>query len=133
MIMGFIKHHAIVVTGVSVSEAEIARAKAIEFGNHVSEVVGPLVNDYCTFIVAPDGSKEGWLTSDDGNLARSKFIQWLLSEENRHNFEWVEVSYGFDLGEATITNDAWDSNVSFQNFSDNDDMYWTEERWSGAS
>lgn len=40
--------------------------------------IGPvpsLVNDYVTFVFLPDGSKEGWDTSDDGDAYRKQFIE----------------------------------------------------------
>lgn len=40
-------------------------------------VIGPvpsLVNDYLTFVFLPDGSKEGWDTSDQGDEYRKRFL-----------------------------------------------------------
>ena len=41
-------------------------------------IVGPVesvTNGYVTFAFMPDGSKEGWDTSDDGDLYRERFLQ----------------------------------------------------------
>ncbi len=51
-----------------------------------------VVNSKTTVILAPDGSKEGWGLSNDGNRLRKAFIKQL-----KENWEWVEVGYG-ELG-----------------------------------
>lgn len=102
--MGFIRHHAILVTGWG--NLEIAREMAIEFGNNVSDIVGPVSNGYFTFMVAPDGSKEGWEASGDGDDARERFIRWLKGRTD-DDFEWAELYYGHDDGTAKITDSSW--------------------------
>lgn len=39
-------------------------------------VLGPVegVNGYTTFVFAPDGSKEGWGPSDEGDRLREQFV-----------------------------------------------------------
>jgi hypothetical protein len=108
--MGFIRHHAILVTGWE--NLDIAREIAIEFGNNVSDIVAGPANGYFTFMIAPDGSKEGWETSRDGDDARERFIRWLNGRTD-DEFEWVELYYGHDDGAAKITNHAWES-VSYE-------------------
>ncbi len=48
-------------------------------------------NGYVTYCLAPDGSKEGWPTSKDGDRLRDSFINFL--EEGDLGC-WAEVLYG---------------------------------------
>lgn len=115
--MGYIRHHAIVVTGehswpdgwTDHHTIFDARQAAIDAGCHlVTEVVGPGVNGTSSFLVAPDGSKEGWKDSDEGDEARGRFIAWL--REGR-SFSWAEVVLGSDDGEALVERHAWDATL----------------------
>lgn len=108
--MGWIRHHAILVTGWQDNKLEEAKKKAEEFGNITTEIVAGNSNGYMTFVVVPDGSKEGWDRSDEGNDARDKFIEWLESQrygDNSSYFYWVEVMYGSDDWDAKVTRHAW--------------------------
>lgn len=80
--MGYIRHHAIIVTRWSHDSLVDAQKKAIELGHAVSAIVRSVINGYESFLIAPDGSKEGWSESDDGDARRDKFIEWL--ENRRH-------------------------------------------------
>lgn len=102
--MGYIAHHAIVVTGYGEDISE-ARDEAARLGLNVSSIVGPVVNGYSSFLVAPDGSKEGWEHSDSGNAKRHAFIMWLRP---RH-YHWAEVRYSPDDDDAKVTRHAWDT------------------------
>lgn len=115
--MGYMVHHAILVTTFDEQRAKIAHKKAIEiFDNLVSEVVTQMresvVNGYHSFTVFPDGSKDGWTDSDTGDQHRAAFIEWLESqryEDRSSPYDWVEVQYGDDNGDTKIINDseAW--------------------------
>jgi hypothetical protein len=101
--MGYKRHNAIVVTGWNESHVKSAREKAVEiFGFQstwqiVSEIVNSPVNSYSSFFISPDGSKEGWLDSDNGNEKREAFKTWLLNAKKQSMyFDWVEVQYGDD-------------------------------------
>jgi len=111
--MGRMRHHAIVVTGPSGGlRLDIrhvrARAAAICGENMpglVSPVVLSVVNGYGTFIVAPDGSKESRAESDHGDEMRAKVIEYLESLRypgGDTSFDYVEVLYGDDRGEAKL-------------------------------
>lgn len=99
--MGYINHHAIVVTGDSYPDAEIAFRKAYEkakelLGDLVSDVVKGKKNGYQSFFVAPDGSKEGWDLSDEHDLKRQElmnFIDSLAYEDGSNSIKYVEVSF----------------------------------------
>lgn len=113
--MGYIKHNAIVVTGSRWREpyhpgeaTEIDDAHAVATAifpeGHVSEVLGPVTNSTFSFFVAPDGSKEGWDGSNEGDERRDEFVRWLDEANGEHGgwFEWVEVWYGNDDGDAGV-------------------------------
>ena len=97
--MGYIAHHAIVVTGFDMAHTDLARQAAQEAFSYVhmeylvGDLIGPAVNGYCSFVVAPDGSKEGWDESDAGDTARAAFVAWLRTEGM---VDWVEVRFGGD-------------------------------------
>jgi hypothetical protein len=93
---------------------ELAREKAVEvFGRPVApfndpiatvtEITPPMgtraLNDERSFLVAPDGSNEGWEHSDAGDAAREEFLTWLRDqayEDGSSPLKWVAVSYGED-------------------------------------
>ena len=108
--MGYMRHHTIVVTW-DKKHAELARGEALRIFNTesmgiagrvpslVSELVDSAVNGYSSFFVAPDGSKEWWGTSDNGNTCRELFINELRFMQRRNIFlDWVEVQFGDDEG-----------------------------------
>ncbi len=109
--MGYMLHHAIVITTYKNDELHKVATKAKELG---LQVLGPSeespVNGYFSLLICPDGSKEGWPESEEGNKLRRKFIEWL--ETQRHEdgsswLEWVEIAYGNDPADAQIANHAW--------------------------
>jgi hypothetical protein len=115
--VGYIRHHAIVVTGLQYDDlpqdfpmVSDARAAAIEAGcSLVTEVVGPGLNGTASFLVAPDGSKEGWNESDQGDTARGRLIAWLRDEAHSGYFDWAEVVLGPDDHEAVVERSAWEA------------------------
>jgi hypothetical protein len=98
--MGYIRHNAIVVTCWDKTRIAAAHGAAERcLPGLVSSIVDSHINGYHSFLVAPDGSKEGWSDSDKGDAARAEFISWLESqryEDNSTPFEWVEIAYGSD-------------------------------------
>lgn len=106
--MGYIKHNAIVVTHWQKEKMEEAREKAIEiFGGTfkdewgvrdgkclISELMEGVTNGQFTFFLAPDGSKEGWATSKNGDTARQAFLNWLRDADNY--VDYIEVQFGGD-------------------------------------
>lgn len=106
--MGYIRHHAIIVTSWDEERMEVARNKAIEvFGElMVSTFVQSKVNGNISFFIGPDGSKEGWEESESSDVNRGIFIDWLKSqafEDGSSIYSWVELFYGDDNGKAGIT------------------------------
>lgn len=101
--MGTIRHHGIVVTGDDV-EIESARELAVKtFLNtkhFVTEVTNVAVNGYASFFVAPDGSKEGWNNSNEGDIARAQFFGEL--KRLKLYVDAVEIEYGGDFDSSRI-------------------------------
>lgn len=101
--MGTISHNAIIVTDNSLEWLAKAAAKARELGAIVLGPSEPGTNNYRTLVLCPDGSKEGWETSDAGNRCRDAFVEWLRLQREEYP-EWVEVCYG-ELGYRVIRSD----------------------------
>lgn len=102
--MGWIRHHAIIVTGWDKGNIEKHHKKAKELFTHVSEPINGVMNDDWSFFVPPDGSKEGWETSNRYDVLRDEFIKYLEDsyKQKTSNFvRWVEVAYG--ECEASVT------------------------------
>lgn len=104
--MGLIQHNCVVAT--TSSEERIAQMrewirKLSQFekedirsaGRLFAEING-FTNGYVTFILAPDGSKEGWSTSNAGDRLRNAFIARL-----DEYWDWIEVSYG-EIGQRVV-------------------------------
>ena len=98
--MGEFRHHSIIITSMFDGETEKAHEMAIEiFGKgSVSESI-PTMNGFQTFFIPPDGSKEYWSNSLEGDTKRNSYKEWLST-----NFsgEWVEVEYGCEGGEQSV-------------------------------
>ena len=110
--MGSYNHKVITVIGWS-EHYENAYKKATQLFNHlVTESKENLLNGYKMFSVAPSGSKEGWDIADIHDLAISKYIEYLESNECTHDdnssgIEWVIYGigdYGFKLEKTNSTN-----------------------------
>lgn len=99
--MGWHRHHAIVVTSFNQDSIDWAWDQAQEIFQEgriapITDTAGPGVNDYRSFLIAPDGSKEGWSESDQADEAREQFIAWLESkrfEDGSSTLCWVEVEF----------------------------------------
>jgi hypothetical protein len=109
--MGYIRHHAIIVTSWKddqLTEAHL-KARAIFEPQQVTSIVASVVNKYESFMVGTDGSKEGWSDSDEGDKRREQFTRWLdsqLYEDGSSSLSWVEVQYGDDNGVTRIVRDS---------------------------
>lgn len=114
--MGYIRHHAVVVTGhqwehdrTPDSDVRDAHAAAVACGCVVTRLVDGAINSYSSFMVVPDGSKEGWDESDTGDRARGRFIDWLRKANGEDGwFSWAELVLGDDDCEALVERHAWD-------------------------
>lgn len=107
--MGYIKHHAIVITGCVDDDLDKAQEYALElaedvFGNeyHSTNIIGDIRPGICqgykTFTIIPDGSKDGWETSNKADDFRDKFKDYLRVT----SLDWIEVCFGGDDGDTKI-------------------------------
>lgn len=100
--MGVIAHKTLIVTGDKAYGDFIkAHAKAKELfavddegdkAEMVSDICGPVMNGYATFMVIPDGSKEGWAMSDHFDKCMDQMVAYLKKADCVG--EWVLVEYG---------------------------------------
>jgi hypothetical protein len=106
------RHHAIVVTSWSEERLKAAHKRANELlPGLVTPILAGWVNEYRSFFVGPDGSKEGWNDSDKGDVARQKFREYLaetFTEDGGSYVDWAEVQYGDDEGKTEITDSSDD-------------------------
>lgn len=104
--MGYMMHHAIVVTSWNKPLMVSAHETARTIFQNVSELVPSAVNVYWTFLVPPDGSKEYWDDSNRGDEARERFIEWMDAQryaDGSSALHWVEVRYGEVPSDAKLT------------------------------
>lgn len=95
--MGYIRHDAIIVTTWDDEQLAVARDQAIALGLRCTEIIASPVNSYHTFVIVPDGSKEGWETSARGDAARAAWIAWARAQlEHCVYLDWAHVTYGGD-------------------------------------
>jgi hypothetical protein len=96
--MGTIIHDAIVVTSWKEDHAQAARDEAERLGLPVTGITSSWLNGYVSFLIAPDGSKEGWADSDRGEVKRAEWKAWASQQYAKGvYFDWVEVRYGRDM------------------------------------
>ncbi len=104
--MGHHRHHAIVVTSPFERDLTDAHEQATAlFPVEVSPIVEAALNGYASFMVSPDGSKEGWPESDQCDKARAALIRYLRSqdyEDGSNPLDWVEVEFGGEGGQASV-------------------------------
>jgi hypothetical protein len=97
--MGYFIHHTISVTSWNPDKLGEAHAFAVSTGAQVSEIVKSEINGIVSFVVAPDGSKEGWETSDLGDTRRETIKKWLRAaayEDGSTALDWFEVEHPED-------------------------------------
>jgi hypothetical protein len=110
--MGIISHHAIVVTASYGDYAERAHAKARDIfdgvGALLSELSPVTTNGTRSFCVFPDGSKEGWGASEEGDGRRNDLIEWLGRQrygDGSTPYTWAEIEMG-ECGSPSGNNDG---------------------------
>lgn len=109
-VMGYMRHHAIIVTGSGYEAATAALSAIHEFAQRDGGLVSPImkshVNGYRSFVLFPDGSKEGWNESDHGDEHRAALIAFMDTfrySDGSGPLAWVEVQYGDDDHETLVT------------------------------
>ncbi len=112
-----IKHHVIIVTVNDFKLAEkikndisILYKKNMEVKNAhelISPITPSLINNFYSFFIAPDGSKEGYDLSEDGDNIREKIVTHLKSYKGDGfsvPVNFVEIFYGDDKLKPEILN-----------------------------
>lgn len=105
--MGTIHHNAIIATGYEEDVPKFQQWLASYDGERPNPiaVTEQATNGYQTIIIAPDGSKEGWGTSNNGDAFRAAVIDYLKSCDDA--WDWVEIGYGefgADVSQTNCTN-----------------------------
>lgn len=94
--MGYIRHEAIVVISFRKEDTQKAKEFADSLKLDTTEII-TTINGYCTFLIAPDGSKEGWEESNKHEQARKDFCSWAEKQyENGVYFDYAYISFGGD-------------------------------------
>jgi hypothetical protein len=124
--MSKIIHHAIVITGDDMTIPDYptlhgtaliqaAREYAIKLGCDVTPIISTQFNAYLSFMVCPDGGKEGWPSSIAGDTRRNKFKEWLahnaMCVDGCSKLEWAEISYSRDDMNAEVVSHAFEDLV----------------------
>lgn len=94
--MGYIRHDTIVATSWNREMLSKAHSKAKEIGLEISEIVDGRMNGQCSFLIAPDGSKEGWRDSDEADAQRQEWKEWIKQQYETLWVDWEHVSFGGD-------------------------------------
>jgi len=111
--MSWMRHHAIIVTSWNDQALNEAMVKAQSLGLAVAIGEGRSaiqINGYRSFLVPPDGSKEGWPESDKGDAARAAFREYLdviRYEDGSSPLDWIEVAFGECDREGRIIATTW--------------------------
>jgi len=96
--MGYHVHHAVLVSSWFRPDIEKARQFAnVDLRMQTTAIATSDFNGLYTFVVTPDGSKEGWEASNIADAAREALAQW-LSDSSNGNFKWALVEYGDEAG-----------------------------------
>ena len=97
--MGTNIHHALLVHANEPHEALMARLQAMHtfYPEQVSSLCISAINGYASFMVGPDGARDGADRIGEGDKEREAFTAWL----DKRNIEWLEVSYGEKTPEVT--------------------------------
>lgn len=97
--MGLIRHHAIIVTSWHRDTIGEAHQVAINmFGKLVTSIMTSVANEYYTFFIGPDGSKEGWCISEEYDELRDRF----MDDMKTRDLHAAEVQYYSETGVTWI-------------------------------
>lgn len=77
-------------------------------------LVESMYNGFFSFMVAPDGSYQGYEITQVYERSRYDFIAWMRSqafEDGSSALHWVEVRYSPDTEQAEVERHQWDGNA----------------------
>lgn len=107
-------HDAIIVQSFSQEYALKAWAEAVHLSLPTTPVVTAPINGFCTFMIAPTGSHEGWAETEAFEVARSNWLEWadhqikLANQSIPHDgafLTYIHVRWG-EVSEAGAKNAA---------------------------
>lgn len=125
--MGYHRHHAIIVTSWDDKAINAAHEKAIEiFERPITEITEPVMNGFKSFLIAPDGSKEWWGTSDEYDEKRKEYMQWAQKA-------WYELNLWIDAVEVCFGGDEPESNTCIVGHNREDEDHDQEKQESEGS
>lgn len=139
--MGYMVHHAIIVTSSDQKLINAAYDKAIDLfctsddwiTTNITPIVMSRTNSYHTFLIPPDGSKEGWETSNVADENRRKFVEWLDAKrynDNSTRIHWAEIQYGDEERDNRLIRHSGERPYGEEDDDDNDDTFPNEGGWS---
>lgn len=105
--MGTLRHECIVVSGwdskrvLQAHEAAGVIFNEAGMGGLVGGLTQHVINGGAAFLIAPDGSKEGWVHSDVATKARSEFVAWIRDNPELY-LDWALILLGGDGDEYAI-------------------------------
>lgn len=104
--MGYIAHHAIIVTSWNSELIGKAHVEASRIFPVVSPILPSGINGYRSFFIPPDGSKENWAESNLGDKRRNHYLRMVNEfrafvrqqeySDGSTALDCVEVRYGGD-------------------------------------
>ena len=100
--VGYIRHHAIIVTTWPSTKAAMLVREFRKFGLPVTEPVKSVRNSVWTFLIGPDGSNEFWDTSERYDMLRDEAVRVLALA----GVKWAEVLYHDEEGAARVVRDS---------------------------
>ena len=104
--MGYMRHHAIVVTSWNETVLREAHGYATSLGGAVTPIIEGSINEQYSFALLPDGSKEGWDHSHAGDAQRDALVSWMDTKrygDGSSPLAWVEVQFGDDDRVTKVT------------------------------
>ena len=115
--MGCMSHHSIVITSYNQAKLVELHDNVIAIGAAVTGIVYSPVNNYASFMVVTDGSKEGWPESDHGDAQRAEILDLLRGQawdDGSSPFDYVEVQYGDDDLDTRVVNSSDNDYEAFE-------------------
>lgn len=110
--MGYIRHHGMLLTSWDLNRIRPVYIVAKElFAGLCSPLDIGAINEYWSFAIFPDGSKEGWEVSNAYDAKRQQFVEYLKGlryDDGSSPIDWVLVQYGDDNGATRVVDDSDD-------------------------
>lgn len=109
--MGTLRNECIVVSGwdskrvLEAHEAAGSIFNPLGIGGLVGGLTQHAINGGAAFLIAPDGSKEGWEASNVGDKARAEFIGYIKGKPELY-LDWALILLGGDAYEYAIQDSA---------------------------